>query len=265
MAITVASDLQLLLGARIKGLQSAIASDEPPTLSQVQALVNKNAFKDDVRVKAPGNVSIASPGSSLDAIAMAAGDRVLLGSQTATAENGIWIWNGALVPMTRSIDAATYDDLESALVMVSEGTSAGTRWRQTGVNGVIGTTPVTWISDAATVPIATESISGTAQIATQSQADTGTNDSTIVTPLKLKNSPYAHQVVAQVIGDGVATTFSIAHNFGTTNVDILVRENSGARREIVVENDTPDSNTARAIFAGAPAANSYVAIVTKKS
>lgn len=264
MALTVASNLQLTLGARIGGLPSAIANDEPVTLSQAQALVNKNAFKDDVRVRAPGNVSLAAPGANIDGLAMTAGDRVLLMLQTTTTENGIYIWNGAAAAMTRAIDAATFDDMESALVMVSEGTSVGTRWRQTAVNGVLGTNALNFISDAASVPSAGEGTAGVAQIATQSAVDAGTNDSQIVTPLKLKNSAVAHRVVSQVIGDGVATSFSISHTFATTNVDVVVRENSGARRQILVENDTPDANTARVLFAAAPASNSYMVFVTKK-
>lgn len=265
MAITIASDQLLILNARIKGLQSAIANDEPTTLSQVQALVNRNAFKDDVRVRAPGNISLAAPGASIDGVAMAVGDRVLLMSQTTALENGIYIWTGASSAMTRSFDAASYDDMESALVMVAEGTSVGTRWRQTGVNGVLGTNALNFISDASSIPNASEGTAGVAQVATQSAVDTGTSDSTIVTPLKLKNSTYAHRVVSLVIGDGVATSFSIPHTFATTNVDVAVRENSGARRQIIVENDTPDANTARVLFAGAPATSSYIVYITNKS
>lgn len=264
MALTIASDQQLILNARIRGLQSAIANDEPTTLSQVQALVNRNAFKDDVRVRAPGNISLAAPGAAIDGVTLAVGDRILLMSQTTATEIGIYIWTGAASAMTRSFDAATFDDMESALVMVSEGTSAGTRWRQTAVNGVLGTDALNFISDAASVPSASEGTAGVAQVATQATVDAGTNDAQIVTPLKLKNSAVAHRVVSQVIGDGVATSFSISHTFATTNVDVIVRENSGARRQIIVENDTPDANTARVLFAGAPAANSYVVFVTKK-
>lgn len=264
MPIQIASDQQFILNARLRGLQPAIDLNEPTTLSQVQALVARNAFKDDARVKAPGNVPLAAPGADIDGVALVLGDRVLIATQTAATENGVYIWNGAAVPMTRSFDTATFADLESAIVLITEGTAGGTRWRQTGVNGTIGTNPVSFISDAATVPQASETISGVAEIATQSIVDAGVNDSEIVTPIKLKNSIHAHRVVTQVIGDGVASSFSVPHGFATTSVDIVVRENSGVRREIVVENDTPDANTARVLFAGVPAANSYVVYVTRK-
>jgi hypothetical protein len=264
MAIPVGSSLQLILGSRISGLPNAIGADEPVVLQQVQAMLNRNAFKDDVRVKTTGNIAIASPGATIDAVSIVTGDRVLVASQSTNTENGIYIWNGAAVPMTRSLDAATFDDLESALVLVSEGGQQGTRWRQTAVNGVIGTNAITFISDAASVPSATEGTAGVAQIATQAEVNAGAIDTDMVTPLKLKNSPFSHLVTKLVIGDGSATGYSIPHSYSTTDVDVIVKENSGTGRRIIVETDTPDANTARVIFAGAPGVNSYVAYVTRK-
>jgi hypothetical protein len=265
MAIPVGSSLQLILGSRISGLPNAIGADEPVVLQQVQAMLNRNAFKDDARAKTTGNIAISAPGATIDTVTMVAGDRVLVASQTTATENGIYIWNGAAVPMTRSLDAATFDDLESALLLISEGTAAGTRWRQTAVNGAIGTNPITFISDAASVPSATEATAGIAQIASQAETDAGAIDTKIVTPIKLKNSAFAHRVTRLVIGDGSATAYSIPHAYSTKDVDVVVRENSGAGKQIVVETDTPDNNTARVIFAGAPGVNTYVALVTKKA
>ena len=264
MPIPVASTQQFILGARIQGLQNAIANDEPVILAQVQAMINRNAFKDDARAKTTGNITIASPGGTIDTVSMVAGDRVLVASQSTSTENGIYIWNGAAVPMTRSLDAATFDDLESALILISEGSQLGTRWRQSAVNGVIGTNAITFISDAASVPGATEGTAGVAQVATQAEVNAGAIDTDMVTPLKLKNSPFSHLVTKLVIGDGSATSYSISHSYSTTDVDVIVRENSGSRRQIIVESDTPDANTARVIFAGAPGINSYVAYVTRK-
>jgi hypothetical protein len=265
MAISQASDLQFILGAKIKGLPNAVNADEAISLGQAQALLNKNAFKDDVRVRAPGNVNLAAPGAAIDGVTMANGDRFLAPNQTTTTEIGIYVWNGAAAAATRSIDAAIFDDMESAVVMVSEGTSAGTRWRQTAVNGVIGTNSLIFVSDQTSVPSATEATAGILQVATQAETDAGTIDNKLVTPLKLANSPRAHKFTKAVIGDGVATAYSVPHSFATTDVDVVVRENTGAKRAIIVENGTPDANTVQVIFAGAPASNSYVVFVTKKA
>ena len=170
----------------------ATAPGEVVEYSQMLALMEGNAFKDNVRVSTQANTTLATPGAAIDGITMVNGDRVLVRAQTAQAENGIYIFNGAAAAMTRSADASTFDELESAVVMVDEGTSAATRFRQTQVNGVIGTNSVIWSADGV-APAATETTSGVAEIATQAEVDAGTDDQRIVTPLKLATSPFARK------------------------------------------------------------------------
>lgn len=79
------------------------------------------------------NIVVASPGANIDGVAMAAGDRVLLKEQTTNTENGIYVWNGAAVPMTRSTDADTGGvggDVSAGMyTFVTEGTTnADTGW-----------------------------------------------------------------------------------------------------------------------------------------
>jgi hypothetical protein len=266
MAIPVLSTQQFALGARILGLGSAVANDEPVILSQLVNAVNNLSWKDSVRAGSTGDINIATPGATLDGVALANGDRILLKNQTTATQNGIYIWTGAAVALTRSPDADVFDELESAVVFIDEGTTnAGTRWRQTQVNGVIGTNNLTFVADGQAAPAASETVAGIAEIATQTETDTGTDDVRIVTPAKLRNSPYALRAVSSTIGDGTAATFSITHSFNTFDVDVVVREATGARRQVIVETDTPDVNTARVLFAGAPAANSYRVTVRKSS
>jgi len=61
----------------------------------------------DARVATTANVTIASPGATIDGKAMNAGDVFLAAFQTAGAENGLYTWNGAAVPATR---VAGYDN-----------------------------------------------------------------------------------------------------------------------------------------------------------
>ena len=51
---------------------------------------------------------------------MVAADRFLAKNQTAPAENGIYIWNGAAVAATRALDANTAAELEQAIVTVED-------------------------------------------------------------------------------------------------------------------------------------------------
>ncbi|MGL5059034.1 MAG: hypothetical protein ACRC62_03545 [Microcoleus sp.] len=266
MAIPVLSTQQFALGARILGLQSAIASDEPVTLSQLTNFVNNLNWKDNVRAASTGDVNLASPGAALDAVTLANGDRVLLKNQTTATQNGIYTWTGAAIALTRTPDTDSFDKLESAVVTVDEGTTnGGTKWRQTQVNGVIGTNNIAFVPDGTAAAAASETVAGVAEIATQAETDAGTDDLRIVTPAKLRNSSYALRAVSSTIGDGTASTFSVTHSFNTFDVDVVVREATGARRQVIVETDTPDVNTARILFAGAPAASSYRVTVRKSS
>jgi hypothetical protein len=260
VAIPVLSKLVFSGGSNISGLPSAVAADEPVILSQLNNVLNGLDWKDNVRAASTGNVNTATPGATLDTIALANGDRILLKDQTTASQNGIYVWTGAAVALTRSTDASTFDALESAVVIVDNeagATNANTRWRMTSVNGVIGTNAVNWVSDQSSAPAASEATPGITELATQAETDAGTDDLRIVTPLKLLNSPRSHRAASSTIGDGTASTFSITHSYNTFDVQVTVREATGLRRVVMVETDTPDVNTARVLFNAAPAANSY--------
>ena len=124
-----------LNGQKITALADGTAGTDATTLQQVQALVaavsSAMAWKDSVRVGVTSNVNIASPGATLDGVAFAAGDqnkRVFLMGQTAGAENGIYDWNGAATPMTRSTDADTSADVLGMVVPIEQGSNADTGW-----------------------------------------------------------------------------------------------------------------------------------------
>lgn len=79
--------------------------------------------KRSVRAASTANVTISSPGSSIDGVTLASGDRVLLKNQSSGAENGIYYFNGAASAMTRARDADQTAEVTSGMqVDVEEGT-----------------------------------------------------------------------------------------------------------------------------------------------
>jgi hypothetical protein len=191
---------------------------------------------------------------------MATTDRVLVRSQTTTTENGIYIWNGAAVPMTRSLDASTFEELENAVVVVEEGTSAGSTFRQTSVNGTIGSTAVVWTSFGTATPSATETTAGAAELATQAETDAGTDDARIVTPLKLANFSGRARRFSSTFGDGAATQYDITHNLNSTAVQVSIHiVATGA--QILCDVTRTSANVARVNLVSAPALNSLHCIV----
>jgi len=256
----VRSNLAFSGGAKVTGLPASTAAGEPVVHEQLQSAINGLAWKDNCRVATQANVSIASPGATIDGITMVTGDRVLARVQTTTSENGIYIWNGAATPMTRAADADAYDELESAVVTVDEGTSAGATFRQSGVNGTIGSTAVTWTSFGTSAPAASETTAGVAELATQAEVNTGTDALRIVTPATLASWSGRIRKFSQLFGDGSATQYDITHNLNSTQVQVEVFvESTGAT--VLCDVTRTTVNVARLNFAAAPASNTLRVVV----
>lgn len=255
------SDLDFGSAARIRNLPAPVNTDEPARLADLNAAVEGIAWKDSVRVASQTNVNLASPGATIDAITMASGDRVLVKAQTSAPENGIYIWNGASTPMTRSLDANTADELEQATTTVEEGTNAGTTYRQTAVNFTLGSGSVVWSQFGASVGAASETSSGIAELATQVEVDAGTDDVRIVTPLKLATWSGRTKRAQGTIGDGSTTQIDVTHNFATRDIIVQVFQASGNYEQVHCDVSLPNTNTARLNFAAAPASNSLRVVV----
>lgn len=258
----ILTDLDFGTTARVINMQNPVNAQDGATKAYVDSLVEGLAWKDNVRVATQANISIASPGATIDGITMATNDRVLVRSQTTTTENGIYIWNGAATPLTRTLDASTYEELESAVVTVDEGTSAGATFRQSGVNGTIGSTAVTWTSFGTASPAASEASAGIAEIATQAETDTGTDDLRFVTPLKLATWSGRVRKFSQTFGDGSATAYTITHNLNSQDVHVTIRQATGTFDEVIAEVEMTGVNAITIRTNTAPALNSLRVFIT---
>lgn len=261
MSKIVGTNLDFNNVTKILNLPNPSAAQDAATKAYVDSAVEGLAWKDSVRVATQGNLNLASPGATIDGVAMAVGDRVLVRAQTAQAENGIYVWNGAAVPMTRALDANTAAELEQAVVTVEEGTSAGATFRQTAVNFTLDTDPVNWASFGTSAPAASETTAGIAEIATQAETDAGTDDARIVTPLKLANWSGRKRKLSQDIGDGSATQFTVTHNFNTRDVQVTVYRNAAPYDDVIVDVERDTVNSVVIRFASAPTANQFRVVV----
>ena len=122
---------------KITNLADPTADADAATKAYVDNSVYLRDVKDSVRVATGSNILISSPGAVVNGVTMDSGDRVLVKSQTAGAENGIYVWNGAAVAMTRAADANSSAKLSpNHYVWVEEGSSADQAFVMT-VNGPI--------------------------------------------------------------------------------------------------------------------------------
>lgn len=261
MARKIFADFDFQSVSKVINLPSPSASGDAASKSYVDSLVEGLAWKDSCRVATQANINLSSPGATIDGITMASQDRVLVRSQTTTADNGIYVWNGSAVAMTQALDASTFAELEQAVTTVEEGTSAGVTYRQDQVNGTLGSSTINWTTFGTSAPAASETTSGIAELATQAETDAGTDDARIVTPLKLANWSGRLRKVSTNVGDGSATSYTVTHNLNTRDVIVRVFPNSGQYDDVEVDVQRTGVNTVAVVFASAPASNAYRVVV----
>jgi hypothetical protein len=146
-----------------------IAKAEDSDVADLQTSLTNliNATRDNlrhrvkVRAATTGNVAIATalnPGDTVDGVALASGDWVLVRAQTDQAQNGIYMVD--TVP-ARVPEYMTYNDHPAAQIVVSEGTvNAGSLWQCISTaGGTLGTTSIIFVAPAAASPTKTAPVS----------------------------------------------------------------------------------------------------------
>lgn len=254
-------DLDFQNVSKAINLPAPTASGDAANKAYVDSAVEGLAWKDSARVASVANINLAAPGATINGITMATNDRFLAKDQTAGAENGIYVWNGAAVAATRAADMNSAAEVEQAVLTVEEGTSAGATFRQSAVNVTLGTTVLAFTTFGTSAPAASEATAGILEIATQAETDTGTDDARAVTPLKLKTSKLFNKSVSGNIGDGSATSFNIDHNLNTRNVIVSTFKNSGNYDDVICDVTRPTVNRVTLTFAVAPTLNQYSVVI----
>lgn len=261
MAKQILTDLDFNSVARITNLPDPSSAQHAATKAYVDSAVEGLAWKDSVRVSTQSNIDLSAPGSTIDGVTMATSDRFLARSQSTASQNGIYIWNGASTPATRSLDCSTAAELEQAVTTVEEGTDAGATFRQTQVNVTLGSDDIIWAAFGTSVGAASETTAGKAELATQSETDTGTDDERIVTPLKLATWSGKPKRYSANIGDGSATQYTVTHNLGTRAVAVEVIRNSGNYDSVECDVERTSTNAVRLTFSAAPTSNQFTVVI----
>jgi len=102
-------------------------------------------WKESVRATSTGNLNLAVMPANVDGVALNQDDRFLAKDQTALAENGIYVFNGAGAVATRSTDANTTAELNAAMVNTVEGTiNANAAYQQHTANPTVDVSAIVW-------------------------------------------------------------------------------------------------------------------------
>ena len=248
-----------LTGQKIVNLGDGSAPSDAVTLQQLQAFVRGLSWKTAARAASTGNVSLTAPGATMDGVSLAAGDRVLLKNQTAGAENGLYTWTGAAAALTRTTDADSAAKLVGSSVLVTEGTTnADKQFTQNTDAVTLGTTALVWAqlggggvtyTDGAGLTLAGATFNVGQGTGITVGADTVSVDFTV-----------AVRKYAVNVGTGAATSIVVTHNLGTRDVTVAVFDNT-TFEEVLPDVFHTDANTVTLVFAVAPAAGAYRAVV----
>lgn len=225
-----------MTGNPIINLPDATLPQSPATLAQLQAAVQGYSWKAPVRAASTGNLTLSGL-QTVDGVSLVAGDRVLAKNQTAGAANGIYVV--AAGAWTRATDFDTGAEALGAATLVSEGTTQGNQvWLQTTDAPItLGTTALVFMQ-----------IGG-------GMLYTGGNGISINGAAISVDPAVVARKYSAAIGDGTATTLTVTHNLNTLDVQVTVRDSTGA--QVIADNVANGANTVQLTFATAPTNGQY--------
>jgi hypothetical protein len=223
MKIMNGLDLQ---SQKIVSLADPSANTDAANKQYVDNVARGLQWKNPVRVASTSNVTVASPGATLDGVTLAVNDRVLLKNQTTAAENGIYVWTASGSPLTRATDADTNGELApGASVSVAEGTVNADKVFMIISDAAItiGTTAQTWGQLSGGTSFTAGNGINVAGSVISAVAAAGGGVQVVAGGIQLDASIAVRKFSANV-GNGALTSIPVAHNLGTKDVSVTLRE-----------------------------------------
>ena len=160
---------------KVTNLATPAASGDATNKSYVDALLTGLDFKQSVRVASTANIDLSAPGTTIDGVTMASGNRFLAKDQTTGSQNGVYVWNGASSAATRATDCDVNAEVTAGLtVFVSEGsTNASELYCLTTADSIVVDTTAlvfTQIGSLQLTSSAPANLSGSAAVGSSSTA-----------------------------------------------------------------------------------------------
>jgi len=127
---------------RITNLATPTVASDAATKDYVDSFVQGLHWVGSVWVATTQNIALSGL-QTIDSIALAAGDRVLVKNQTTASQNGIWVV--AAGAWTRANDFNSAIEINNSAVFVLQGATQGkSTWVQLSTVTTVATDPITW-------------------------------------------------------------------------------------------------------------------------
>lgn len=290
MALKVLNGLDLS-SQKVINLADPSSATDAATKQYVDQLIQGLSWKSSVRVATTTDGTLATAfanGQTVNGVVLATGDRILLKTQTAGAENGIYVVAVSGAP-ARATDADIAAELTNAAVYVSEGTTnADTAWTlttnapitldttaltfaqigaqtaYTAGNGLqLNTTTFSVLANGTSIDVSSSGVkiadaAGGAGLTVASgvlAVGAGTGISVAADAVAIDTSVVARKYSAS-IGNGSLTSIAVTHSLGTKDVVVALRANADDSA-VLADWTATDTNTVTVTFAVAPASNAY--------
>jgi hypothetical protein len=253
-----------MVNKKVINLADPSAATDAVNLQYLEGVVRGFDWKLEVIAASTVEVTIATPGATLDGVTLVNPMRVLLKDQSDPELNGIYVWTGPTTPLTRALDADSAVELSGSTVTVQQGTTNADRvYRCTADDPItVGVTELPWVQVGAG--------GGTAYLAGNALVLTG--DTFNVVPAVSGGISVAADSIsvdtavvvrkfAVSIGDSPysATQYVKAHGLATADLTVSVRLTGTG--EIVYPDVTVDATNVTLDFALAPTSNQYRLVV----
>lgn len=256
-----------LTGTPLTGVPAGSNPTDAVNKSQLDAAIRGLDWKASVRAATTGPITLSGT-QTVDGVALAVGDSVLVKNQADATTNGIYlVASGA---WTRRNDADDNAEVTSGLtVAVTEGTNKGTgtstanplAWTLSTPDPIaIGTSSLTFVPapSGGTVYTAGNGLSLTGSqfaVVPKSGGGLGVDSGGVFIDTNVVVRKYA-----QDIGNGSATSIAVTHNLGTLDVTVQLYQKSNGE---TVECDVVRTSTTVVTlgFATAPANAAYRVLV----
>jgi len=247
---------------KITGLATPTSNTDAATKAYVDATATGLDVKESVRVATAAagtlNTSFAN-GQTVDGVVLATGDRILLKNQASALTNGIYTVNASGAP-TRATDADASIEVTAGLfVFISEGTANGnTGWVLTTDDAItLDTTALTFTQFSGSGAFTAGwglTLDGVDFAVGEGDGITvNNNDVAIDTAVVVRK-------YASLLGDGVATEYTLSHNLGTRDILVSVYD-AATYDEVVTDVYHFTTSSVKIGFAVAPASNAYRVVV----